>query len=363
MFLTIVVFILVIGLLIFVHEFGHFITAKRAGIKVEEFGFGFPPRVFGVKRGETIYSLNLLPIGGFVKIYGEEGKPDKETEEGAKRAFYNKPIRTRAFILVAGVTMNLILAAFLFSLGHWLGLPSVIDDQATNPGARVQIVQVAFNSPASQAEIKMGDVIKELSLGQERLVVSQVNQVQKFINNYRGQEIKVVVQRGDEILEKTLVPRSEPPADEGPLGIALVRTAIVSYPWYQALVRGVVGTFNLIWVMAAAFGGLFWQLLTTGHLVEEIAGPVGIFALTGQAVEHGFIYVLQFTILLSVILAVINILPFPALDGGRLLFLAIEKIKGSPVNQKIERITHLVGFVILILLMVVVTWRDIGRFF
>ncbi len=363
MFLTIAVFILVIGLLIFVHEFGHFITAKRAGIKVEEFGLGFPPRIFGIKRGETVYSLNLLPIGGFVKIYGEEGRPDKEDEKEAGRAFYNKPVRTRALILAAGVTMNLILAAFLLSLGYWLGLPSAIDDQVVDPEANVQIVQVAAGSPAEQAGLNAGDLIEKISFGQEQLVISQVGQVQEFVSVYQGQEIELVVQRGDESLERTLVPRANPPAEEGPLGIALARIAIVSYPWYRALLMGVTGTVNLAWAVAAAFGGLIWQLLTTGQLMGEIAGPVGIFALTGQAVEHGFIYILQFAILLSVILAVINILPFPALDGGRLLFLAIEKIKGSPVNQKIERLTHMVGFALLILLMIVITWRDIGRFF
>jgi len=363
MLLTIIVFILVIGLLIFVHEFGHFITAKKAGLKVEEFGFGFPPRVFGLKKGETIYSLNLLPIGGFVKIYGEEGRPDKEPEQESQRAFYNKPVRTRALILVAGVTMNLILAAFLFSLGYWLGLPSAIDDQAVNPGAKAQIVQVAPNSPAGQAEIKMGDIVKQLAINGEQLTIDRVGQIQEFVSAHGGEEITLVIQRGDEILEKTLVPRVNPPAEEGPLGVALVRTAIVSYPWYRAIPKGIVGTGYLIWAVAAAFGNLFWGLLTTGQSTEEIAGPVGIFVLTGQVVEYGFIYILQFAITLSVILAIINILPFPALDGGRLLFLAIEKIKGSPVNQKIERVTHLVGFAILILLMVVVTWRDVVHFF
>jgi len=369
MFLTIIVFILILGLLIFVHELGHFVLAKRAGIRVDEFGFGFPPRLFGIKKGETIYSLNLFPIGGFVKIYGEEGKSAGPAKNDAKRAFYNKPIRTRAGILVAGVTMNLVLAAFLLGFGYWLGLPSIIDDQATDlAGAKIQITQVAFDSPASQAGIEMGDTIASLKFQLpnskfEIVNASTVSQVQEFVGAHQGEEIIVVIQRGDDVLEKTLVPRVSPPAGEGPLGIALARTAIVSEPWYRALIMGITGTINLIWLIAAAFGNLLWQLLFTGHLIAEVAGPVGIFNLTGQAVELGFIYVLQLTVLLSVTLAIINILPFPALDGGRLLFLAIEKIKGSPVSQKVERIVHTAGFAILILLMIVVTWRDIGRFF
>ncbi len=364
MFLTIVVFILILGLLIFVHELGHFVLAKRAGIKVEEFGFGFPPRLFGIKKGETIYSLNLFPIGGFVKIYGEEGKTAGPAKTDEKRAFYNKSIMTRAGILVAGVTMNFLLAAFLLGLGYWLGLPAIVDDQATDlTGARVQITQVAFDSPAKQAGIEMGDIIKELRIRNYELGITKVSQVQEFVGTYQGEEIIVVIQRGDEVLEKTLVPRVSPPVDQGPLGIALARTAIVSHPWYQALVLGIIGVVNLVWLILVALGSLLWQLLTTGQLMAEIAGPVGIFSLTSQAVSHGFIYILQLTVLLSITLAIINILPFPALDGGRLLFLVIEKIKGSPVSQKIERIAHTAGFVILILLMIAVTWRDIGRFF
>ena len=358
MLTTIIVFILILGLLIFVHEFGHFIVAKRAGVKVEEFGFGFPPRIFGIKKGETIYSLNFLPIGGFVKIHGEEGKPtDKQSPKDSdkRRAFYNKPIGIRAIILIAGVTMNLLLAAFLLSLGYWLGLPAMVDDQTTNlEGVRIQITQVVFDSPASQAGIKMGDIITQFN---------KVADMQKFVDEHKGQEITLTIQRGDEVLEKTLVPRVNHPENEGPLGIALARTAIVSYPWYRALIMGITSTVNLTWLIIVALGGLLWQLMMTGRLAIEIAGPVGIFNLTGQAAQLGFIYLLQLTALISINLAIINILPFPALDGGRLLFLAIEKIKGSPVSQKVERIAHTAGFAILILLMIAVTWRDIVRIF
>jgi regulator of sigma E protease len=379
MFLTIIIFILILGLLIFVHEFGHFIIAKRAGIKVEEFGFGFPPRIFGIKKGETLYSLNLLPLGGFVRIYGENGPPSKQircskpgkkmvrtaTSHNEKRAFYNQPIRKRAQILVAGVSMNLFLAALLLGIGYWLGLPAIIeDDQAVNLNkARVQITQVAFNSPAAQAGIMIGDTIRELRIKSYELRIMKVSQVQEFIDAHRGEEITMVIQRGDEILEKTLVPRIHPPAGEGPLGIALARTAIVAYPWYRAFIMGITSTVNLTWVIIVALGGFLWQLLVTGQLAIEVAGPVGIFALTNQAAQLGFIYVLQFTALLSINLAIINILPFPALDGGRLLFLAIEKIKGSPVSQKVERVAHTAGFIVLMLLMVAVTWRDVVRLF
>jgi len=250
MILTIIVFILILGLLIFVHEFGHFIMAKRAGIRVEELGFGFPPKIFGIKKGETLYSLNLFPIGGFVRIYGEMGpaseqarrrasrptKGKKQTRsEDKKRAFYNKPIKTRTKIIVAGVTMNLFLAAFLLGLGHWLGLPTIVeDDEIDNLGkTKVQVTQVAFNSPATQADIKIGDTIKQLTINNKQLTINRVKEVQDFVEAHKGEEIVLIIQRGDEVLEKALVPRVSPPEEEGPLGIGLARTAIVSYPWYR----------------------------------------------------------------------------------------------------------------------------------
>lgn len=364
--MTIVVFVIILGLLILVHEIGHFVTAKRAGVKVEEFGLGYPPRIFGIKKGETIYSLNLFPIGGFVKIAGENG-PESDDKKGEdKRAFYKQPISKRAVILTAGVAMNFLLACLLLGIGHWIGLPSIVDDEAgaNLKDAKVQFVQVASDSPASQAGINIGDSIVKLKAQSSKFKdVKTVGEVQEFVSAHKGDEITLVIERGDEVLEKTLIPRVNPPVDEGPLGVALARTAIVSYPWYQALIKGIMSAVNLTWAITIAFGNLFWQLITTGQLAAEIAGPVGIFDFTAQAAQLGFIYLLQLTALLSINLAIINILPFPALDGGRLLFLAIEKVKGSPVSQKIEGFVHTAGFAFLILLMLAVTWRDIIRLF
>ncbi len=363
MLVTIIVFILIFGLIILAHELGHFILAKRAGVRVDEFGFGLPPRIFGIKRGETIYSINWLPLGGFVKIYGEEGKKEGDKDKG--RAFYNRPIWTRAKILLAGVTMNFLLAALLLGIGHWIGLPSIIEDEAVGElrEVKVQITQVLTGGPAEQAGIKIGDEIVELKAAGVSLPVETVKQVQDFASDRQGEKIAVVVQRGEQKLEKELVPRTEFPENQGPIGIGLGRTAIVSYPWYQAFYRGIASAVNLTWFILATFGLVLWQLILSGKLIVEVAGPVGIFDLTNQATQLGFIYILQFAAILNINLAIINALPFPALDGGRLLFLLIEKIKGSPVSQKIEQYTHLVGFAILIALMLAVTWRDIIRIF
>jgi regulator of sigma E protease len=369
MFLAIIAFILILGLLIFVHELGHFVLAKRAGIKVEEFGFGYPPRIFKIKKGETIYSLNLFPIGGFVRIYGESSPEQRkkkiESSPEQKRAFYSQPLGTRAKILVAGVIMNLFLAAFLLMIGYRIGLPTIVEDAQTGnlSGVKIQITQVAFGSPAEEAGIKIGDAIREFRISNLEFPINSVEQVQNFVEVHKGEKIILIVQRGSQILEKELVPRVHHPEDEGPLGVGLAKTAIVSYPWYQALVKGFLSTISLTWFIIVAFGGIIWQLATTGELIGQLSGPVGIFSLTSQAAQLGFIYILQFTAILSINLAILNALPFPALDGGRLLFLAIEKIKGSPVSQKVERISHAIGFTILILLMIVVTWRDIVRIF
>lgn len=360
MFLTIIVFILILGLLIFVHELGHFITAKRSGVKVDEFGFGFPPRIFGIKKGGTIYSLNLLPLGGFVRIYGENG-PDpacnaSHSEAGEEMAFYNKPVSARAKILVAGVTMNLVLAAVLLGFGHWSGLPSIIEDNVNNQSAIVQIVQVDFDSAANEAGINIGDTIKELKYKDIILIPNQVIQVQDFIKNNLNQEIIITIKRGKSIIEKNLILKDS-------LGVGLARTAIISYPWYQALIKGITSAVNMTWFIIVSLCSILWRLITAGEMAVEFSGPVGIFNLAGQATQLGFIYILQFTAILSINLAIINIIPFPALDGGRLLFLAIEKIKGSPVSRKIEGMIHTIGFACLIILLIAITWRDIVRLF
>ena len=354
MILAIIVFILILGLLIFSHEFGHFISAKKAGIKVEEFGFGFPPRLFGIKKGETLYSLNLIPLGGFVKIHGEQ-RPDKKRKilKKDKRAFYNKPIWQRAIVIVMGVVMNLLLAAILLSIVHGIGAPTIIEKDVTGAkNIQIQIVDVAQNSPAKEAGLKIGDTIKEFN---------EVEDVQKFVARYAGEEITLIIQRGKEILEKTLLPRISPPEGEGPMGIALAKTGTVSYPWYEAIWQGFKTTGQLTVTFIKLFYNLLKTLVLKGTLIGEIAGPVGIAVLTSQVTKLGLIYILQFTAIISINLAIINALPFPALDGGRLLFLLIEKIKGSPISAKVENLINSLGFVLLIALMVLVTFRDIAR--
>lgn len=365
MLLTIIVFILILGLLIFSHEFGHFVAAKKAGMKVEEFGFGFPPRIFGIKKGETIYSINLFPIGGFVKIHGEQRpkKPGVFKEDG--RAFYNRPIWQRAIVLVMGVIMNLFLAAVLLSIVHGIGAPTIIEERVEQNvrDIQIQIIEVAANSPAEEAGIKMGDAIKQLVINDSRFIIYEVGDVQRLVARHAGEEITLFIKRGDEILEKILTPRISPPENEGPIGIALAKTGLVTYPWYLAIWQGFKTTGQLIVTFINLFYHLLKTLILKGVLIGEIAGPVGIAVLTSQITKLGLVYILQFTAIISINLAIINALPFPALDGGRLLFLAIEKIKRSPVSAKVENLFNSIGFALLIALMLLVTFRDIAKLF
>jgi len=375
MILTIfIAFISLIGLII-LHEFGHFIVAKRFGVKIEEFGIGYPPRLFGKRIGETIYSLNLLPFGAFVKIYGEENKIEHE------RSFSQKPIWQRAFIVLGGVVSFWIISAILLSIVMSLGAPTAISDEENgeliNP--RVQIAAVAPGSPAQVAGIKAGDTITSLKLkikndpekkseisdgaSSQQLIINKVKEVQEFTNLHKGEEITLTIERGKEVFEVSLVPRVSPPKGEGAMGVALVRTAIKSYPWYKAIFQGILATGNLtiavIQGWARAFGNLI-KGLPTG---VQLMGPVGIFSLFVQVSQLGVIYFLQFIAIISIYIALFNILPIPALDGGKLLFLGIEAVRRKPVSQKIEQNITFAFFMILIILMVLVTIKDIARLF
>lgn len=356
MFTTVIIFILILGILIFVHELGHFVAAKKNGVRVEEFGFGFPPRLFGIKMGETIYSLNWIPLGGFVRTLGEDG-----AERSNPKSFAAKKIWQRAAILVAGVTMNFLFAVIILGVGHIIGLPApVTDDSTVNPDdIRIQITEVVEDSPALQAGISLGDIVKSVD-GQP---VARVDSFQDILKEKAKTNISIGILRGDKELTFEVTPRANPPEGQGAIGVGLIETTIVKYPWYQAFWEGLKNAVFLMISFVVAIVGMLKEWISGAQVSADIAGPVGIAIITKQVSQLGFIYLLQFTAVLSLNLVLINALPFPALDGGRLLFLVIEKIKGSPVSQKIEQAIHTTGFVLLILLMILVTFKDVMRFF
>lgn len=356
MFLTIIIFILILGVLVLVHELGHFFTARKFGMKVEEFGLGFPPKAFTMfRKNGTDYTLNWIPIGGFVKIKGESGENADEED-----SFAHKKAWQRFIVLVAGVSMNIIFAWLLLSIGFGIGLPQVVDDESAGQikDTSILILSVEENSPAFTAGVLIGDKVMSLN-GNE---FTNIDDFQRFINVSRDDPINLQVSRGNETRDFAIIPEYNDQEDRLILGVGLVKTGIISYPWYEAVWQGGKATIFTTIEIVRTFGMIMKNLFTTGHLGADIAGPVGIAVITGQVVNLGFIYVLQFAALLSINLAIINILPFPALDGGRVLFLGIEKIIRRPVNQKVEAIIHNLGFIFLMILIVLVTFRDIGRF-
>lgn len=361
MIVTIIAFILILSLLVFVHELGHFVVAKKMGVAVEEFGIGFPPRMFSIKKGETIYSLNWVPLGGFVKIKGEDGETPNDPD-----SFAGKKIWQRSLILASGVSMNVLLTIILISFGFMIGLPQVIEDGIDNHASvgnkQIQIydINILTDSPAKQADLKIGDTI--LAINQEK--IGSISQLKKIMAENESKNIDLQIKRGKEILDKNLTPEKLNIGQEEIIGvgIALAEVGLVKYPWYWAFYKGFLTTFNLFVVIITAFYLAIKSLFIGQHLAVEVAGPVGIAALTGQVVNLGFIYVLQFTALLSLNLAIINILPFPALDGGRILFIIIEKIRGKAISQKLEATIHNLGFAMLMILILLITFRDLSRF-
>ncbi len=353
-----IAFISLIALLT-LHELGHFLVAKKMGVKVEEFGLGYPPKIWGKKIGQTVYSLNLLPFGAFVKLFGE-----KEAVEG-KESFSQQPIFKRLLIVLGGVISFWIIASILFSLAFAIGTPVIIDDDETGDlfPSRIQIFQVLPHSPAQIAKLRPGDLIKELKVGDQKFEITKVKEFQALIQEYKDQEITLVIKRGESLFEVKLIPRSSPPPGQGPLGIILAKTTIKKYPLFKAVGEGIKNTYLFTLEVFQGYWQTLLNLFRKKPSFVEVVGPVGVFYLFNQAIGAGWGYFLQFVGIVAIYLAVVNLLPIPALDGGKALFLLIEAIRKKPVSQKTEEKITTFFFALLILLMIWVTIRDIARLF
>lgn len=318
-------------ILILGHEWGHFISAKLLKIKVDEFGVGFPPKLFSKKWGETEYSFNLLPFGGFVKIHGESGV--SQTDVDIKRSFAVQPFWKKAVVISSGVLMNFIIGWIAFSIVLAVGVP---------PG--VQIQSVAPESPAAQAGFIAGEVIPGFTSGDEFL---------DFVDSKLGEPITL---NGKEV-----TPRRDTPEGEGPLGISFVFNEENPTTIFQAITDGFKLALDMLWAIFAALGGFLWGIFTGNFgVLNDVSGPVGVFVVVKEATQLGFIYLLQLMGLISLNLAVLNTIPFPALDGGRLLFTSLQRLFGDTIfNKKLELIVNVAGFIFLITLMILVTIKDI----
>ncbi|MBG7617211.1 MAG: site-2 protease family protein [Chloroflexi bacterium] len=341
MFLTIGAFLLVLFIVVLAHEIGHYATAKLFGVRVLEFGFGYPPRIASVKYGDTDYSLNLLPLGGFVKLSGEEDPKAKDSLAG-------KGYGTRLLVLAAGSIMNALLPLLLFSIAYMVPHDMI--------EGSVLIDDVSANSPAAAAGILPGDTVLEVEGHQ----INSTNDIGRYIQLNLGNETTFLLERADGAIEEVmLVPRWDPPAEEGSAGVVVsnVDPVIVSesLPFFKAIGTGINQTGETMVLFKNALLGL-----VTGTAEFNIAGPVGIAELTGQFAEAGLSPLLEFTAFFSINLAIVNLLPLPALDGGRIAFVLVEWARrGKRVDPKTEGKIHLVGFLLLIGFMVAVTFQDI----
>lgn len=366
--LTAILFLVVLTILVFVHELGHFLIAKWSKVRVDEFAIGFPPRLFSWKRGETEYALNLLPFGGYVKIFGEN--PD-EAETGDKRNFAAQNRLVQAAILLGGVLFNILFAWFLFAFALTLGLTVPTDYSGSLPlnNVSVQVVSTLPGSPAEKAGLSTGDEILAVDAAGIKLDDLSVEGVQAFIAAHKDEPVSfhlkrrsnvgtgIVIEGGETI---SVVPVEGVVSGKAAIGVSLAELGTLQLSPVAAFTEGL----KMTWRTASSVAEGLWHFAAKAFAgrasVSEVTGPVGIATLVGHASEFGFAYLLGFAAFISVNLAVINLIPFPALDGGRLLFVIIEGIIRRPLNPRILTITNAVGFVLLILLMIIVTWKDVA---
>ncbi|MFW5972007.1 MAG: RIP metalloprotease RseP [Bacillota bacterium] len=353
--LTIISFVIVLGILVFIHEFGHYISAKAAGIRVEEFALGFGPKLLSTKKGETVYSIRGIPLGGFCKMTGET-PPDDNMSDEEKEIYYEAKEKGQTFdqksplkrlaVIFNGPLMNFLLAVLIFFVVFAVyGLP--IDSINSNV-----VGDLIPGRPAAQSGFKIGDKIIEI----EGQTINDWDDLADIINPSAGEELKVVIERNNQRKNITVTPVYDESVNHGVIGIApeIIREDINVF---RSIQLAFVNVWRVIYLTFISFVRMF-----TGEASAEIGGPVMIASMVGQAAEIGLNSVLNLMALISINLGILNLLPFPALDGGRIIFILLEMLRGKPVNPEKENMVHIVGFVILMIFMVFIIIRDIGNF-
>lgn len=343
---AILIFIVVVLLLVVSHELGHFLTAKWFGIRVDEFGVGLPPRAFGIKRGETLYSINWLPFGGFVRIFGEDEDKDDP------RSFSSRGIGVKSLVVAAGVIANILVGFLILSYVAWHGVPRY----------EVVVEEVVTGTPAQIAGFVVGDRI--VGFEGKRLESVNVGEVHMYIDSKRGTQADFLVRRGDQDLQIFAGPRVTPPEGQGALGVRInnVEIEIMRKSVLEAPLAGAKMTGNFLKLIAEGMISFFSSLFTGKEIPGEIVGPVGIAGIAQETFRIGIREFLFLIALLSLHLAVINILPIPALDGGRITFFIVEKIIQRPIPPRVAGYIHSFFFLVLIGFLLWVTWYDIARF-
>lgn len=367
---TVIIFILVMSLLVFVHELGHFLTAKYFGVRVDEFGFGLPPRIFGIQRQGNkwrwvwgnrkikedepmIYSVNWFPIGGFVKIKGENGELQNDSN-----SFGAKPAWQRIIVLAAGSLMNFLLCIILLTIGFSFGLPTAKPEIGGSyiSDPQVQVSEILKDLPAEMAGLTRGDIITSI----DGAKIETSFQVKDYLKDKSGQEVILNISRNGQQEDKTVLVADV--GGSGVIGIGVIDVGLVRYPLHLAFWQALKTSWYWVEMIFFAVVALITQLFGGVRAGVDFAGPVGIAVMTGQAAKLGLVYVLQFAALLSLNLGIVNLLPFPALDGGRIAFITLASIRGKRDGGKWEAISHNIGFLLLLTLIVFITYRDIVKY-
>lgn len=369
----VIFFLLALSVLVIIHELGHYFAARACGVKAEEFGFGFPPRLVGFVKdrgrwkmvgardkatySRTIWSINWMPIGGFVRIKGEQEDGINDPD-----SIHAKPIWQRIVIIAAGVIMNWVLAAVLFTIIFSVGTVAVLDGlpaDAHISNRSIMIDQVLKDSPAEKAGLQPGDEILRI----EGNSFATVQDARTAIGAKGTQTVSLVLKRDSKELSLAVTPVYIPDIKKPGIGVALEDVGTVSFAFPQAAINGVVMTASLTKGIVVALWDVVKRLFIEREVSNDLSGPVGIAVMANRVVKQGITPFLQFAALLSVNLAVINFLPIPALDGGRVLFLVLEKLRRKPMNRTLEIGIHNVAFIILILIILLITARDVSRLF
>ncbi|MFH1749355.1 MAG: site-2 protease family protein [bacterium] len=361
----ILIFVLTIAFLILVHELGHFSVARLFKVKVEEFACGFPPRIWSKKVGKTTFSLNLIPLGGFVRLYGEDGKHAKEENSYSSKTWWQKSL-----IGVAGVFANFVFAAIILAIGYNIGLPRMVTDYSNVSGVNTEnqivVVEVNKDSLAEQIKLKPGDTILRILPGNNEKTISRdqksafrdMDDFKANLAKYKNQEVELIIKRKGNL--KT-ISASFPDKNEDILGVYIVENSIYRFGFFKSLWIGILETAKLIVYIAVSLYVLIKNLIISGQVADFATGPVGIYYMAGGVSKLGLSYILQFIGFISINLGIINLLPIPALDGGRIVFNVIEGIRRKPLDSRIENTIHTIGFIVIIVLVILIFYRDILR--
>lgn len=358
------IFVVVLVALILVHEVGHLIAAKLSGMRVDEFGLGYPPKALTIgKIGETEYTLNWLPFGGFVKIHGENGLLDEAWDP---RSFTSKNRFAQAVVLVAGVTMNVVFAYVLIAAALIVGAPRALSESELPHASQVQlaVANVLPGSPAEKAGLKAGDTITAAEDSMGKWKVSDPTSFSAFVAASDGDVITLSTLHNDKsevlsVLPATHIVPSAP--DRFALGVEVAPIGVVKMPFGAALLEAGTLTWGTLTLTAESLWHFFYGIFTFSADLSQVSGPIGIAGAVGSASSHGFGDLLSLIAVISINLALINLIPVPALDGGRLLFVIIESITRRPIKAHVAQVLNTVGFALLLLLMVIVTAHDIFR--